>query len=120
MTELRHPPAAIPAADRILDLLGQMTLDEKLAQIVGFWEKNDGEAVAPLQGEFAAPRDLTAATRDGLGHLTRVYGTRPVDVVERARWLWEQFAAISLSLGLAAEEVVIAAAEVWRAQTDFL
>ena len=29
-----------------------MTLEEKLAQIVGFWEKGDGEVVAPLQGEF--------------------------------------------------------------------
>lgn len=31
-------------------ILDQMTLDEKLAQIVGFWDKGDGEAVAPLQG----------------------------------------------------------------------
>lgn len=37
-----------------------------------------------------------------------------------ARWLWEQIAALALTRGLAAEEVVIAAAEVWRAQTDFL
>ena len=39
-------------------LLAQMTLDEKLAQIVGFWEKEDGEAVAPLQGEFGAVTSL--------------------------------------------------------------
>ncbi|MBO3090238.1 beta-glucosidase [Cellulomonas dongxiuzhuiae] len=65
-----------------------MTLDEKLAQIVGFWEKSEGEAVAPLQGEFEAPRGLDDAIQDGLGHLTRVYGTRPVDAAERAAWLW--------------------------------
>ncbi|BCJ56756.1 glycoside hydrolase family 3 C-terminal domain-containing protein [Micromonospora endophytica] len=29
-----------------------MTIEEKVAQLVGFWEKEDGEAVAPLQGEF--------------------------------------------------------------------
>jgi len=67
-----------------------MTLEEKLAQIVGFWEKNEGEAVAPLQGEFEAERGLDDAIRDGLGHLTRVYGTRPVDAAERARWLWDK------------------------------
>ena len=38
--------------ERIHEILAQMTLEEKLAQIVGFWEKEDGEAVAPLQGEF--------------------------------------------------------------------
>ena len=66
-----------------------MTLEEKLAQLVGFWDKGDGEAVAPLQGEFAEAAGLDEATRHGLGHLTRPYGTRPVDPVERARWLWE-------------------------------
>ena len=62
MTDIRisAPPGAdAPAREaRVLDLLGRMTLDEKLAQIVGFWEKADGEAVAPLQGEFAAPTTL--------------------------------------------------------------
>ncbi|WP_184510360.1 glycoside hydrolase family 3 N-terminal domain-containing protein [Terracoccus luteus] len=67
-----------------------MTLSEKLAQLVGFWEKEDGEAVAPLQGDFEQAQGLDAATAHGLGHLTRVYGTRPVEPAERARWLWER------------------------------
>ncbi|WP_087508508.1 glycoside hydrolase family 3 N-terminal domain-containing protein [Cellulomonas iranensis] len=67
-----------------------MTLEEKLAQIVGFWEKSEGEAVAPLQGEFEVERGLDDVIKDGLGHLTRVYGTRPIDAVERARWLWDK------------------------------
>jgi len=75
--------------ERILGLLAQMTLEEKLAQIVGFWEKEDGEAVAPLQGEFGTVTNLDQATRHGLGHLTRAYGTRPVDAAERARWVWD-------------------------------
>jgi beta-glucosidase len=79
------------AADeaRVLELLGRMTLDEKIAQVVGFWEKEDGEAVAPLQGEFFEAATLDSFAHDGLGHLTRPYGTRPVDPVERAAWLWE-------------------------------
>ena len=68
-----------------------MTLDEKLAQIVGYWLDQNG-VVAPMQGEMAAGReaadDLAQVTRHGLGHYTRVYGTRPVDAVERAAWLW--------------------------------
>src|SRR5690348_9783779 len=77
------------ARERILGILAQMTLEEKLAQIVGFWEKEDGEAVAPLQGEFGTVINLEQFARHGLGHLTRAYGTRPIDAAERARWLWE-------------------------------
>ena len=74
---------------RVRELLGRMTLEEKLAQLVGFWEKEDGEAVAPLQGEFGGVAKLEEFSRHGLGHLTRAYGTRPVDAAERAAWLWE-------------------------------
>jgi beta-glucosidase len=74
---------------RVLALVAQMSLEEKLSQIVGFWEKDDGEAVAPLQGEFDQVRGLDEASKHGLGHLTRVYGTRPVDPAQRAQWLWE-------------------------------
>ncbi|PJI90988.1 beta-glucosidase [Luteimicrobium subarcticum] len=70
------------------ELLAQMTLEEKIGQVVGFWEKEDGEAVAPLQGAFAEVSGLDAFARHGLGHLTRPYGTRPVDPDERAAWLW--------------------------------
>jgi beta-glucosidase-like glycosyl hydrolase len=83
-------PVGTHVSDRVRDLLARMTLDEKLAQIVGFWEKSEGEAVAPLQGEFEAPRGLDESIQDGLGHLTRVYGTRPVDAAERAAWLWDK------------------------------
>ncbi len=82
-------PLKPPASDRVLGLLSRMTLDEKLSQIVGYWDKGDGEAVAPLQGEFSARAGLEDAARHGLGHLTRPYGTRPVDPVERAAELWE-------------------------------
>ena len=51
------------------DLLARMTLEEKLAQIVGFWDKGDGEAVAPLQGEFARGR-RTSTRPPGTGSAT--------------------------------------------------
>src|SRR5215470_19554336 len=81
-------PAGSRGGARVDELLRQMTLEEKLAQIVGFWEKEDGESVAPLQGEFSQVANLGEFSRYGLGHLTRAYGTRPVDPAARAAWLW--------------------------------
>jgi len=69
------------------ELLAQMTLEEKVAQLVGFWVDEGGEVVAPMQDEMAHSTRLEDFTRHGLGHFTRVYGTRPVEPVERARWL---------------------------------
>jgi beta-xylosidase len=48
---------------------------------------NDGFAVAPMQDEMASSAQIEDFTRNGLGHFTRVYGTRPVEPVTRARWL---------------------------------
>ncbi|XQJ09237.1 glycoside hydrolase family 3 N-terminal domain-containing protein [Curtobacterium sp. L1-20] len=69
-----------------------MTLDEKAAQLVGYWLDQNG-VVAPMQGEMAAAQDgrtLADITRHGIGQFTRVYGTRPVEPDERAAWLWSE------------------------------
>jgi len=81
--------AAAPSS-RVVDLLGRMTLDEKLAQLVGFWIDQGDEVVAPMAGEMAGSTRYADASVHGIGHLTRVYGTRPVDPVERAEWLWSE------------------------------
>nr|WP_246117496.1 glycoside hydrolase family 3 N-terminal domain-containing protein [Cellulomonas composti] len=98
-----------------------MTLEEKLAQIVGFWEKSDGEAVAPLQGEFTQETGLDEAVRHGLGHLTRVYGTRPVEPDERAAWLWamQRRLVTETRLGIPAlvHEECLTGLSAWRAAT---
>ncbi|ROS57850.1 beta-glucosidase [Frigoribacterium sp. PhB24] len=95
MTDTTPRPQALTigeprASDRVASLLAEMTLDEKLAQLVGWWVDQGAENVAPMQGEMATSGDYVDATRHGLGHLTRVYGTRPVDPVERASWLWRE------------------------------
>jgi beta-xylosidase len=83
---------ALPAAERLADLLARMTLDEKLAQLASVWLSGpgDGDGAAPLQGDFTADlppfRELI---RDGLGQLTRVFGTRPVSPAEGVRALTE-------------------------------
>jgi beta-xylosidase len=72
---------ARPVAERVADLLSRMTLAEKVAQLGSVWigASGDGAGVAPMQHEFSA--DLPPAEdlfRDGMGQLTRVFGTRPV------------------------------------------
>ena len=86
--------AAMPlVSDRVRALHARMTLEEKLAQIVGYWLDQDG-VVAPMQSEMASGQksasELVEVTRHGIGHYTRVYGTRPVDPTERAEWLWNE------------------------------
>ncbi|WP_372595040.1 beta-glucosidase [Actinotalea sp.] len=73
---------------RAAALLARMTLREKVAQLVGFWVDEGGEVVAPMQDAMAGEEPTVEAfAAEGLGHLTRVYGTRPVDPVERVTWL---------------------------------
>ncbi|MFC6449613.1 beta-glucosidase [Cellulomonas gelida] len=106
-------------AERVATILERLTLEQKTAQIVGFWEKGDGEVVAPLQGEFTRDGGLDDAMRHGLGHLTRVYGTRPVDPVERARWLWQRQRELVATVGIPAlvHEECLTGLSAWQAAT---
>jgi beta-glucosidase len=85
---------ALPAAARAELLLQAMTLEEKVAQLGSRWVGNDmSDAelpeeeqlnVAPLQDVFSAGSavSLEDASRHGLGHLTRVWGSVPLSVDE--------------------------------------
>ena len=86
-------PALPDVSERVHDLVARMTLEEKLAQIVGYWLDQGGNVVAPMQGEMTTGSEgatMAEITRHGIGHYTRVYGTRPVDAAERAAWLWSE------------------------------
>ena len=85
---------------RIAALIAGMTLDEKLAQLVGVWVEagaGPGAEVAPLQDAMEGERPpFEEFARHGLGQITRFYGTAPVDpqaasdlLRERQRWLVE-------------------------------
>lgn len=80
---------AIPLPERVAALIADMTLEEKLAQLVGVWVGIDeGDDVAPAQHDFAEPLPpWDELTRPGLGQLTRVFGTAPVEPVAGARAL---------------------------------
>ncbi|PPG81532.1 MULTISPECIES: glycoside hydrolase family 3 N-terminal domain-containing protein [unclassified Rathayibacter] len=98
-----------------------MTLEEKLSQLVGYWVDQGGEVVAPLAGEMATSTGYAEATREGIGQLTRVYGTRPVDPLERARWLWAEQRRIveETRLGIPAivHEECLTGLAAWQAAT---
>jgi beta-glucosidase-like glycosyl hydrolase len=83
------------AADRAEALLAAMTLEEKVGQLGSRWVGNsdpgpteareDADSVlagnvAPMEDVFAAAGDVPfeEASRHGLGHLTRVFGSAPV------------------------------------------
>ena len=73
-------PQAEPA-DRVAALIEAMTLREKAAQLYGMWLGADpeGPGVAPHQSELEKGFDLDALLTQGLGQLTRAFGTNPVD-----------------------------------------
>jgi len=72
---------SVPATERVDSLIAALSLDEKLAQLYGVWvgASADGTDVAPNQHEMIGDVDLDALIPDGLGQLTRPFGTAPVD-----------------------------------------
>ena len=86
--ELRQRPwadASRPLSDRVDALLGVMTIEEKVAQLSSVWIGGTVAAdnVAPQQSAFARDRPFEQTSDHGLGHLTRVFGTAPVETGRR-------------------------------------
>ncbi|MFD1544286.1 glycoside hydrolase family 3 N-terminal domain-containing protein [Nonomuraea guangzhouensis] len=110
MTAVDRTPAAdrilrpwqdrtLPVAERVEALLAELTLEEKVGQLGSRWVGNDMRVtdqpdpdpeasinVAPMQDVFAASGtiSLEEASRHGLGHLTRVFGSGPVTAADGA------------------------------------
>lgn len=86
--------------ERVDALLGAMSLEEKIHQLGSFWardpeaevpapepsgEGGDGHEVAPMENAFAADSlSWEESIEGGLGHLTRVWGTDPLELAEGA------------------------------------
>jgi beta-xylosidase len=68
-------------AERAELLLKAMTPRERLRQLGSSWPGSESleEAVAPLQESHLLAESFEDAIADGLGHITRPFGTAPVD-----------------------------------------
>ncbi|MET4638383.1 glycoside hydrolase family 3 N-terminal domain-containing protein [Mycetocola sp. 2940] len=75
-----HDVTASPS-DRVDALLSELTLEEKIAQLFGVWvgASSEGGDVAPHQNDMDDVIDLDALLPNGLGQLTRPFGSAPVD-----------------------------------------
>lgn len=95
--------------ERVEALLGELTVAEKAAQLGSYWPRpeensSDGD-VAPMQSAFEnGRRDLAGAAGEGLGQLTRVFGSAPVSPATGAHQLRElqQFVVDHQRLGIPA------------------
>lgn len=76
-----------PVDERVEALLDEMTLTEMAGQLGAFWprpkEKSDdgGGDVAPMESVMSSG-EFEEVSRNGLGHLTRIFGSAPVAVEE--------------------------------------
>jgi beta-glucosidase-like glycosyl hydrolase len=99
----RWQDPSLPVAQRVDLLLGEMSLEEKAAQLGSRWlgsniqsEVAEHSDVAPMEHVFSAAAGLSLedASRHGLGHLTRIYGSVPVSPAEGAAELVRQHHAV--------------------------
>ncbi|GAB3718580.1 beta-xylosidase/alpha-l-arabinosidase [Nocardiopsis nanhaiensis] len=116
----RDPSA--PDDRRVDALLAEMTLEEKVAQLHGLWVSADsnGAPVAPHQHDLTQePPEWDQAIAQGLGQLTRPFGTVPVDPAagreSLARSQREIMAANRFRIPAVAHEECLAGFAAWTA-----
>ncbi len=112
----------LDAAERARALAARMTLEEKLAQLVGVWVGADasGGGVAPHQADMTGSvPSWESVIEHGLGQLTRPYGTAPVSPGSGARSLArsqrELMAASRFGIPAQVHEECLAGFAAWRA-----
>jgi beta-xylosidase len=111
----------LSAADRADALLDLLTLREKLQQLGSTWPGSEDleEAVAPLQESHQMALPFAEAVLDGIGHITRPFGTapiEPVDGVARLAELQRQvIAANRFGIPAIAHEECLTGLTAWKA-----
>ncbi len=81
--ELEQAPFRDPELDlarRAADLLGRMTLDEKLAQLGGVW------STALVEDDSFSSEKAAVSLRHGIGHVARIAGSTGLRPTELARF----------------------------------
>jgi len=115
----RDPEASVEA--RVADLVGRMTLAEKVAQLVGVWgvDPDVGEMAPMLRDAMGPGRAWEDVIDGGLGQLTRPFGTEPIEPVEGLRALAERqrevVAANRFEIPAQVHEECLTGLAAWRA-----
>lgn len=125
MTDAKQEPwrdTRLGVLERVDALVAEMTLEEKVSQLVGLWVGADasGGDVAPHQGDMTKNGPGFAdVIVDGLGQLTRPFGTAPVDPTLGAQSLAKAQRAVMAAnrFGIPAQvhEECLAGFAAWRA-----
>jgi beta-xylosidase len=128
MTVLRNDRAtgtwhdtSLPPLDRARALLSEMTLIEKVQQLGSTWPgaEDAGGNVAPMQETFKDAQPFSEAIVNGLGHLTRAYGTAPLEPTAARRRLnglqAEVVAANRFGIPAIAHEECLTGVTAWKA-----
>ncbi|MFI5840766.1 glycoside hydrolase family 3 N-terminal domain-containing protein [Catenuloplanes sp. NPDC051500] len=110
-----------PTGERVAALLAAMTLEEKTAQLCSVWmgaTATDGD-MAPHQHELLDEPDWPALIRNGLGQITRAFGTAPIGPADGAAALAalqaEIVAASRLGIPAVAHEECLTGFLTWQA-----
>ena len=112
---------ALPAEERVADLIARMTLTEKTAQLYAVWvgADADGDGVAPHQHDLVDPIEWDDLIGPGLGQVTRPFGTAPVDAglgaLALARAQRQVVAANRFGIPAVAHEECLAGFTTWGA-----
>ena len=81
----------LPIAERVSDLLGRMTLPEKIAQMYSYWlilsPDGNHRVRTDAFAQSATTDDLKEKLKVGVGQITRPLGTHPVNPKEGVRAL---------------------------------
>ena len=111
-----------PAAERVADLLARMTLAEKVAQLSSVWLDSEGgeDVVAPHQDDLGGPPgSWPELIANGLGQLTRPFGTRPLTpadgVARLTRLQRDVMAASRFGIPAIAHDECLAGFTAWQA-----
>lgn len=73
--------------ERVEALIDAMTVDELAGQLGSFWARPqapsaEGNDVAPMEQVMSSGGTFAESTTNGLGHLTRVFGSEPISTQE--------------------------------------
>jgi beta-xylosidase len=111
-----------PASERVADLVARMTLAEKVAQLSSVWldSENGEDVVAPHQDDLGGtPGSWPELIRNGVGQLTRPFGTRPLTPADGAARLAqlqrEVMAASRFGIPAIAHDECLAGFTAWQA-----